>query len=968
MGFAACTNEVEEFVPQVQDKDYPGVDLGEDFAINVTNSDFSADAETRAEMVENNGKWIASWGNDANGNADRIGAAWFNKYVKDADGKVINPVDVKTQLQEYGSNAEFIWQSGNSFKSEAICKMGTYVLYYPFNEAITDNMTTIPTKEIKAEQDFDCADIDCQVNKNVFAANVVRFDKSSALTPEFTVKQIPNLYALSFYINDESLLKLDKKVQITHVVVEAFTEAGKPAFNTVGTIAPTYTNITASTYNRVEGAPAMPEIDFDGTAEKRVERVTIAVKNSTDDYCITNTGKSNGTDKFYFSLLPTEQVSKVSFKVISKVNKKTVVFGKTIEGLTPTDTKTFDNKMAAQGEVVNVAVELDHEFDIEDGLYSVDQFVEAWKNEETVFNLAVDMDLSTLSKKTVDFTNIGDKHLVFMGKKVTMPSIKGKYTFLNEVKINGNAELTYCPACENGWAHTATSFAQKAEIIGNVTSCGQYPVWFRGETEITGNVIGTEKSSVTFGPGVKAKITGNYTANYTTQIYANTEITGTVTANAELTFVNDAKIGNLVAEAPVTFKKAQTLDITANDAVTFNGDATTGAIEANEDVTFNGAKNTISALTVNEDAEVTATDATITTLTVNKGVVTIPTLTANDITVELEGELESANKLNVTGIATANGKIVAAGEKINTLAVNHGVTVDLNGGEIAVLNVNKTASYFGTLNLTGDVKIAGGENKGTINGAYTVNGTFTQSANADNNVITVAEGATFVVNANTNADITNNGTVTINKDKVLKDVTAIINNGTINANGTLKEVTNVTLAAKSKVIVGAAGKVNLIGAQQLGEVKVQNGSQLTYASDLTQPAKVSYEWNGTAPDATVENVINYYNIKNASALMPSKFNDNSTIDLAGTMSLKMSLDFNAKNIELIVSENSTIAQGDAGAPAQVKNLKLTSTGNSKVKSGATLTVSDLINLTAGTLKLESGAEFVGNPGGASVTH
>lgn len=970
MGFAACTNEVEELAPQAQDKDFPGVELGKDFSISVTNADFSADAATRAAFEKVGTTWVASWQEN-----DAIGAAWFNKFVYDNTGKVVSvSKNVYTSLGEYGSNAEFVWQGGTTFKSEATSKLGAYVLYYPYNEKITDNMTEIPVVGIPATQPFDVQNPTNQVTANMTAANVVVFGESGDQAPKFTVKQVPNLYALSFFITDEALLKLDQKVQITHVMLEA--ENHTAVFNTAGTIAPSSTDIEPDTYNGVNGADPMPVITFKGATEK-ADRIIIEVANkgNNSDYYIRNTGKDNGTAKFYFSLLPTEKLtSDVTFKIIGKVREGgknvTKVFAKKVELTDAHKAKDtgFAWKMSDKGQVINLAVELDNTM-IESGIYSEEQFVENWVAGDTEFNLAVPMDLTKLTdaqKKKVNFTLPADKHVVFNGEKVTLPAINGMYTFNNEVEINGDATLKYCPGCENGYTHStpATVFAKTATINGNVTSYGNHPVWFRANATINGNVTDTEKSIVSFHGG-NVTINGNYTNNNNSAIYSTIEITGAVKANGTLDFMGYANIGDLTAKKAVTFKKAKTGAINADAEVTFADEVeSTGAIVANKNVTFTVAKK-IASLEVNEGAEVVATSAVVEgALTINKGVVTIPTLEVADATIELEGELFAATKFDAKGTVNANGLIDAKGGKINTLNITPNITVNLEDAEITTLNNKKTASYSGTLNITnGTIKDA--TNNGTIVGNYTVTGTFAQNADVTGNNITVAEGATFVVNANTNADITNNGTVTINTGKVLKDVTAITNNGTINANGTLKEVTNVTLAAKSKVIVGVAGKVNLIGATQPGEVNVQNGSQLTYAS---QPAKVSYVWNGTAPDATVENVINYYNIKNASALTSSKFNDNSTIDLAGTMSIKASLDFGAKNIELIVSENSTIAQGDANYPAQVKNLTLTSTGNSKVKSGATLTVSDLINLTAGTLKLESGAEFVGNPGGASVTH
>lgn len=967
MGFAACTNEVDEFAPQAQDKDFPAVELGKDFSINVTNADFSADAATRAAFEKVGTKWFASWQEN-----DTIGAAWFNKFVYDkATGKVSVSKSVFTGLGEYGSNSAFVWQGGTVFESEAISKLGAYVLYYPYNKAITDNMTEIPVVEIEGTQPFDVQNPTAQVTANMTAANVAVFGQSGNQAPTFTVEQIPNLYALSFYIQNEALLELDQPVKITHVMLEVDDKAAK--FNTNGTIKPSSYDITPATYNGEVGAPAMPTIKFTGAAQKE-DRIIVEVANEgkNSDYYIRNTGKENGTEKFYFSLLPTEELTKnVTFKIIGKVGKTTKVFTKTVN-FAATDhlseeKEGFAWKMSQKGKVINLAVELTHQ-STETGIYSVDQFVENWVAGDTKFTLAVPMDLTKLTaaqQKKVNFTLPEDKHVIFEGEKVTLPAVEGMYTFNNEVKIDGDAKLAAHRNCECDSEKTMQTpsrvFEANAEITGDLTTYGAQQFMSNSVLTVGGNVCIdnangakinhlTVKKDVTVSEGTSslriagiANVNGTLTANAPVTFKKDATITTSVLAKKAVSFEAAATTGDITADAAVTIVgDATTGAITANAAVIIEGDATTGAITANKDVTLGVAKK-IASIEVNEDSKVTATSAVVTNdLTINKGLVTIPTLNVKDATVELEGELNVATKFDATGIVNAKGLINAKGGEINTLNITPNIVVYLENAVINTLNNNKTASYSGTLEITnGAIKNA--TNNGTINGNFTVTGTFNQNAVVDGCAIVVAKDATFNVNANTEADITNNGTVNVTAEKTLTDVNAIVNYATMTVDGTLTETTSIVLDEDSKVI--ANGTVNLIGTAQLGEVKIKNSSTFNFAN---QPAKVSYDWNGVAPNKTIKNYINYYNAISV-ANGYGAFNLNATIDVQGAINFSKATDLS--NNLIIVSSNSTLSAS--------KSCTITLGSNNIVSEGVVLTLNKGVTLDGGDITFKKGATVSG---------
>jgi hypothetical protein len=190
-------------------------------------------------------------------------------------------------------------------------------------------MSKIPVTEIDGSQSFDVENPTEEVTKNITAANVVVFKQSDDLAPEFTIQQIPNLYALSFYMHDEALMSLADDIQITHVMVEAKTAAGG-AIYTDGYIYPSTTKPSAKYYEGTETKKDyIPEIKFQG--ETLTDRMLVTVENSNEDYWITEAGAENGTKQFFFSMLPitpmdpADTKAALSFKVIAKVGNKTKV-------------------------------------------------------------------------------------------------------------------------------------------------------------------------------------------------------------------------------------------------------------------------------------------------------------------------------------------------------------------------------------------------------------------------------------------------------------------------------------------------------------------------------------------------------------------------------------------------------------------------------------------------------------------
>lgn len=1077
MGFAACTNEVEEFAPQAQDKEFVGEELGK-LTIDVTNSNFSADdAETRATLEKVGNKWIAKWGDN-----DAIGAAWFNRIKTNEEGLVTNQGKIYDDTFGYASNAIFNWVEGNTFECEAMCMAGAYVLYYPYNLNATDDLTAIKVKEIGTPQTFKTSDVTEQVKENITAANVVSFRKGSLnLSSGFTVKQIPNLYALTFTIEDENLLKLGSTFKISRIYVEA-TKGGAAAINTDGTVGPDYDMddlafdyiISNENWNNEDGE-VLPQINFVGgeNKESRMEiNVTNDNKETEKDYWITALGKTTG--KFYFSMLPTEDFDKLTIKVVGKMGNKTKVFKAEYAG--ETYFNDLKDVMMSQGSALTLNVDLNIEDDIDDGIYDEAQFYEAWKAGQRTFNLATALNLVE-APKYVNFLNpevkdaegnvIAD-HVIFSGEKVTLPSINGKYSFNNEVEINGNATITRCGSCSVADPHPAYGFNKSAHITQNLTvnSTGTGALNINGATTVDGNLVAeagvnftgkttisgtatikkgayfatgstikgdvtveggkltckalTIEKNLTINEGAEVEVAsdkfitvkGNVNANgvITGLSNSNVNIEGVLTANANVT-IGEAKIKDVIANKPVTIASVTEMgNLTANAAVKIDGAvAKMGNVEANANVTIAGAVTKMDNLTTADGATVsfgdavemgdinaapgttvtftkavkaaditTAVDAlnfpaaaTANDIIINKGTVTAKnTLTAKSIDVaNKSAELFVTSNLKVDGKLTANGLVNAksytkTGTSIGELVIADGITVTLNGKSatekcvIGNLGINKEMTYFGT--LVGDyIAVNGGENEGTINVPnFTINnGTFAQKGTFTG-AITVAENATLDVDANTNAAVTNNGTVDVAAGVSI--IGEVVNKNTIDLYGILNEDNGaITLNEGSVLNMAEKANLNLKGAKQMGEVKVCNGAIIAYSK---KPSIVSYTWKTVAPKdygaSSIVDKINKYYLDNAT-LKGAIFNSGATIEAFGVITFNSNVNFDDTNNNITFVDDTKFTA--------TKAYTVTLNDGNKVEAGKTLTIEKVV-LDKGTITLGTNAKFVGEKNTTKVTY
>ncbi len=1040
MGFVACTNEVEEFgVQQNPTEAAKGIELGEGFKINVAYSGTEADADTRAVLERNeaNTGWKASWQT-----GDKIGAAMYSmitgKYTSGTNaGKVSGLINFLEANNIYASNNEFSYvenESGITFESLSNSMVGAYLLYYPYNSALNNSAAfgEIPvyTSAEKAtyKLTFDVKNIGAEVSNRIFAANVAYFKEGGNQAPEFTVKQVPNLYMIKFSIAEKLQMAFTDEMQIEQIIVEA-NNSGSKVFNTNGIVKPVNVNPNASAFDyykqTIDGTYySLGDIDFVGDEATRTESLIVKpVYEGADEatiapYVITESGDAGKTAPFYFSVLPTEGLTnegEVTFTIIASVGNEQKVFSKTYNK----DWKSFGTlveKMQAMGETINLNVVLDTEDNLAGKIYTPEQFLAAYANNQQVFDFAIDMTLDTNIEAVKDLTFSG-KPVIINGDVIA----HGKtITFNNHVKVEGKVEAktitnkdestTAGKVAFNGEA-TEDEVTCSAEITGDITVEGagsevtaKNKISAANVTATNGsiNIKNAEVANITaIGATIK---TGEISAavvsatNEADVTFGKATLSGAVTADNSIVKIAEGSTLPSFTATDATAEIAGTVSgkvIATDSEVTIAGTVSDAVEATNSEVTINGTVNSLSA-----------TDSKVGGVTkVNGKYELIGSTTDKNSQVEA-GEISvdqnsaftakalNAGTMTVNGIATATGvniiktlnvepnaEVTLTGKNVKTSKVeNVNVKKNETTGKYGILNISKNLPLYNVANdgeINADAAIiASGANNAILTGSFTVIGTFDQNANADGTTVTV-NGETAVLNINKTtalANLTNNAIVNIAAKSELTFDEAT-NNGEINVAGTLTETTKNTLTMTEDATISALKGATLTmgkGNKKKGTVYVENGTKaLTYVN-ATYFTAVVYKWNKTvAPDANALAAINTI-IAEEGATLNSTAAAKTYLILKGNVTL-------AEDLSITATKNLTV-DGDVTIKGKTAGRKLTLTNGLTnkfvVTSGSSLTLGDN-NVTLGgktwnhdsddttpainsQLIVEDGASFTGN--------
>lgn len=994
MGFAACTNEVEEFgIQQTPTETAKGIELGEGFKINVAYS--GVDAETRAilERNEANTGWKASWQTN-----DKIGAAMYSMVMSrytatnvPKDKEVGDVYYAKYFLPDYyNSNNEYTFvegEDGITFASESNAMVGTYLLYYPFNEDLNKqtafNAIPVYTSAEKATDKltFDVENIGEEVSKRIFAANVAYFEEGGTQAPEFTVKQVPNLYMVKFSIAEKLLMKLDEPLTINEILIEANGGEGVNVIYKNGTVAPKKTNPSYDDLNKL-GDPVDPKkpneklyglgewngkehqyIAFNGTDKTESLIVTPDYSEENEalnaEYAIDVVGDEGKTAPFYFSALPMDpNVKEVTFTIVGEVNGVQKVYSKVYSESTWGAEKWSKLKalLTGMGETVNLNVVLDSD-KAADKIYTVDQFKAKYAADTDkaaqTYHFAMD-----LGDKLADF--IVEKDVKFEGKKVTIGGIKNS-TFVADNEINVIGDVI----AEGGKTITFNNYV----TVGGKVEANTIPVTDGNKTTNKPGVVTFKGAHATLGSAAVTKdITVNGAGSSVSAtkkiVAANFNVT-----NGTINFSDIANATKLTATgAIVTIAKGKVTSAEATDATVtlgngfvvdtdFTAENSKITLDANVKGTFEATESKIAGNPIVGTMNLIGS-ITDKTTNINAG-----TITADVNSVLNVSELK-ATTVDVYGVATAT-KVATIG----TLNVQPLAEVTLTGASAATSYAkvhvlkNETTGKFGTLNVNtklpveisenngiinaNNAIIAGGENVGTITGAFTLTGEFAQKGVADGTTITVEKDAALTISANTNvAALTNNGTVNVD-GKYALTFAAASNAGTINVAGTMVEGAADALTMTADAIINAQKGATLTmksTSKMGGTVNVFNGcKEVSTVSAAFE--KVCFEWIGASePDAKALAVANNIYLNDAK--------------IASTEEVKA---MNKANITYIFKGNCAI-EADVAINAGAKTTGL---NHSKVifdgedinitsKAGATLTLAGVKNTVKNPSKVTLG--------------
>ena len=891
MGFAACTNEVEEFgIQQTPSEAANGIELGEGFKINVAYNGVEADADTRAVLERNEKGWKASWQTN-----DQIGAAMYTmvkgKYTSGENaGKITGVINFLKDQGWYASNNSYVYSDegdGITFTSQSNAMVGAYMLYYPFNDALNKAglVEKIPvyTTEEKAtdELKFKVDNIGEEVTSRIFAANVAYFDEGGSRAPKFTVKQVPNIYMIKFSIEPKLLMKLDAPFKINQIFVEA--NNGSKIFNINGTVAPEKIKIedlkdldlidTPKDPTKPEGAKyGLGGIVFNGTDKSEsliIEPIYSENEALNAEYAIDVVGEAGKTEPFFFSALPLDKataLTDVTFTVVGEVNGVQKVYSKTYNSSWGENWGTLTALMKGMGETINLNVKLDSDH-AASKVYTVDQFMAEYNAGKTDFNFARELELTTNITKTVTFS----------GKPVTINGdviAHGEtIIFNNYVDVTGKVDAKTTKKKVNG---SDTNVEGIVEFKGNKTVdevvCS---------AKIGGNLtVDGAKSKITASNKINA-IGKNITATNSAKIeIASAEVAAVTSTNSEINFANIKATSITTTGGSATIAKGKVTSVQATNAtVTLHKDFTVDTdftaencnitLDANVTETFEATDSKIAGNPIVGTMNLIGS-ITDKTTNINAG-----TITADVNSVLNVSELK-ATTVDVYGVATAT-KV----STIGTLNVQPLAEVTLTGASAATsyanVNVlkNETTGKFGTLNVNtklpveisenngiinaNNAIIAGGENVGTITGTFTLAGEFAQKGVVDGTTISVEKDAALTISANTNvAALTNNGTVNV-EGKYALTFAAASNAGTINVAGTMVEGAADALTMTADAIINAQKGSTLTmnsTTKKIGTVNVFNGCKEVSTVPVAFE-KVCFEWIGSAePDANALAVAN----------------------------------------------------------------------------------------------------------------
>ena len=824
VGLTACTNDefTEVQTPALNTED--GIALGEGITITGTKV---ANPATRAEVSDDLSS--AVWET-----TDTIGAAWYNMITgyNQVTGVPSTNSGFGGGTPVYASNTwfKFNGQVGDdmslaSFKSEANLMAGAYVLYYPYDPSITSSagFTGIPVA-LPETQTMDCTagkELDA-INENLFAYSVVPFVEGGEQTDEFNLKQVTNIFAIRFMVENQDLMQLGQDIKIKKVIIKAD--------NGSTTILPIKGAIGVPTGNVSYADEAYGTTKFaKTTAADLTDQLVLDVANAGDDYAITGMGQENATKKpFYISALPFDGTTFGNFTVQILTDQDRVLSatysGASTEGALELYNKVKDQAFK-EGQLIQINVILS---DMEDQatIYTAESFQKQWlqvmngtKTDPMVIGQSLDLTGVTLPALNKD-VQVEIQGAPLKVKDLNME--RGALEIKNQLTVTG--DLTFG---SNAVALTTTgdgvlAVEGKLNVSGNngttnavkVSKVANLDIQRSGTISIKGTEVTTSSNVVT---GAIANLTngGNLTLS-------TINITGTSTNSGTLT-LGDNKVTNKGTLTNTGELALETYNFENNGTFNLNGTGSevsgTGTFNNNAGATLNintdaGFKIANDAATTNPAAaaaeiNISGTASVNVTLTVDA----TNTLTNNGIV-----NVNAFGKLNETasGITQTNGAAQINVAKDGEISVETEIT---NGFIVVDPSVTVEGGAAGTSTVAVEIN-----NANALNGSLgTTTNTLLVKTNltVNNSVATILGGKNLVLYNNLtlteNLTMTSNykvvvaGNVTVAGTETGKEFTLVGTSNEILAGATLTVGNNVTLKGSSSAALQANGGLEKSG-------------------------------------------------------------------------------------------------------------------------------------------------------------
>ena len=871
---------------------------------------------------------------------------------------------------------------------------------------------------------FDAANVENEVNNRIFAATIAKFEDNTNNAPTFQLQQVPNLYMVKFALADHLMLTLKEPVKIEHIVMEAKTTSGS-AININGYVEPQVKGVTPSKFNgyQLSTNPVtfdnLGGIKFIGDVAAPNLTITPANVPEESDLHINVLGKDARTAPYYFSALPldggalggSDDITELRFTIVAKVNGVDKVFTKVFNATEDVMKKASNVKKNADtyytnwelvqmrtqgmGQVINLGVVLDTE-DESDQIYTIGQFEDKWAKGQKDFDFAVggldfsELDVNEFTSEAGNISFDGAQQKFYQNFKTT----KGTFTFDMPVTIEGDVTAD----------EKDITFNNVTAITGDVVADGA-TIKFEENVTIKGNVQTLNGGKVVFEKNATIMKSAADAEDGIVNVAAGTSITfggvttiGNVTNAGTIKFAGKPAVGNINSTGgsiSIEYAATGANDIPSVGAIDVENttiyftkatiasvDAVNSAITTAEGTVINGNVNvegetlTLNA-TVNGSLEangIILKSTKVTAITGNANlkntVAEFGTVTVDgEMTVDVESQIKkgtiTAGTLSVYGDVVAGVKV----SSIENLNVKSTGAVNVAGAnatsKIENVTIEKGTSKQGK--LTANTIVMGNiNNNGTLDGIFSVDGTFNQNATADDAVITLNENAVLNVNVDMNtAGITNNGEVNILAKKTLTG--EIENNAVINVNGTLEETAADELKMTDESIINVNANASLIynatSVKKAGYVYLQN--KFSAAPLVAQQSIITYVWAATAPAPATAAACNRITIDGATVSDANKsLLDSKVICLmSGGMKITSTANDFALTATLIVKESASVTTTS-------KTLKtFTIVGaNNFVAEGQTFTLDEKLSLNGGTLNVRTNAKFEGTKGTATVTY